>query len=325
MATKARNVKPRVVKFPWHIGHDYELFKLPFEWSLIMDTSRSWATKHRPLPEHVRMISSQEADDYDIMILHVDQWIFEEIEKLSLFEYWRDRFPGQTIVINHGNPMVDGCTPEQMRQLLGDRHVVTNSPAADQLWELPNSRWILHGFSPEEWPQTTYENNEAVVVQAYQGRHAAVRNNEGVEEVEAAGVKINWVGRDCKFSSFDGYRNFLSKNSIFFNPSYASSNPRTRAEAMLCGLAIVSTNCNGEAAYIENGVNGFCSNDIAELTDWLKALQADPELTRKIGQAGRETARELFHIDRFRDEWFALVEEVLSKACARFFLDFLRT
>ena len=22
----------RVLKFPWHIGHDYELFKLPFEW-----------------------------------------------------------------------------------------------------------------------------------------------------------------------------------------------------------------------------------------------------------------------------------------------------
>ncbi|MFT5465066.1 MAG: glycosyltransferase involved in cell wall biosynthesis [Verrucomicrobiales bacterium] len=306
--------RPRIVKYPWHIGHDYELFKLPFEWSLITDTSRSWASKHRPLPEHVSMIPSQAADEHDLMILHVDQWILDEVEKLCLFEYWCDRFPGPKIVLNHGNPMVDGCTPAEMQQLLGDLPVVCNSPASDQLWELANSRVILHGFSPNEWPETSYERSDAIVVQAYQGRHVEFRNNAGVEEAEAADVEINWVGRDCKFSRFEDYRAFLAKNSIFFNPSYASPNPRTRAEAMLCGLATVSTNCNGESGYIENGVNGFCSNDMSELIGWLKELQADPDLAQRIGRAGRETAQDVFHIDKFRTEWVALVDEVLRAA-----------
>ncbi|MEM7010860.1 MAG: glycosyltransferase [Verrucomicrobiota bacterium] len=304
--------RPRLVKYPWHIGHDYELFKLPFDWSLLTDTSRSWASKHRQLPEHVRQIASQHADDHDLMILHVDQWILDEIEKLSLFEYWRDRFPGPKIVLNHGTPMVDGCTPEEMRQLVGDLPVVTNSPSAEQLWELPNSRWILHGFSPDEWPQTTYENEKVIVVQAYQGRHLEFRNNAAVEQAEAAGVSIEWVGRDCKFTRFDDYRRYLGKGRIFFNPSHASPNPRTRAEAMLCGLAVVSTNCNGEAGYIENGVNGFCSNDMDELIDWLRQLQDDPELARQIGEVGRKTAQEIFHIDRFQEDWIALVDSQLN-------------
>ena len=306
---------PKVVKYPWHIGHDYELLKLPFEWSMINDTSRSWAAKQRPLPDHVRLIASQEANDHDLMILHVDQWILGEMEKRSLFEYWRDRFPGPKIAICHGCNMIDGCTSEELRELVGDMMVVTNTPTADKLWAFPKSRFILHGFSPDEWPQTTYSDQKVTVIQAFHGqRHEAVRNNAAVEQAEAAGIELAWVGRDpdLKFEGFDAYRGFLSKSSIFFNPSHASANPRTRTEAMLCGLAIVTTNSHGEDDYIVNGENGFCSNDIDELIEAMTRLQADPQLTRKIGQAGRDTARKAFHIDRFQHEWIEMVNEVRS-------------
>ncbi len=311
----SKSGRPSVVKYPWHIGHDYELFKLPFDWSLIADSSRSWASRQRPLPAGVRLIPAHRANEADLMILHVDQWILGEVEKRNLFEFWRERFPGPKIVICHGCNLVDGCSAEEMQAFLGDFPVVMNSPTALKLWGLPNSRFILHGFDPDEWPQTNYASNRVAVIQAFHGkRHQAVRNNAAVEQAEAAGVELAWVGRDpdLKFADFDQYRAFLAQSSIFFNPSHASANPRTRAEAMLCGLAVVTTNSHGEDAYIVHGENGFCSDDIDELIACLQRLQADPDLTRKIGQAGRETARERFHIRRFQAEWRDLVAEVIG-------------
>jgi len=303
----------RVVKYPWHIGHDYELFKLPVDWSLIIDTSRMWGWKQRPLPDHVKLISSAEASENDLMILHVDQWITEEIEKRNLFETWRDQFPGKKVVLCHGCNMADGCSKEELQGLIGDLPTVMNSPTANRLWELEDSRFILHGFGPEEWPETDYSSNQVVVVQAFQNkRHTAFRNVEAVEQTEAAGVDLMWIGRDRKFARFTDYRDFLAKHSIFFNPSFASPNPRTRAEAMLCGLAVVTTNSHGEDAYIRNGENGFCSNDLEELIDYLKKLQADPALARKLGEAGRKTAHETFHIDRFRKEWGEVISAVME-------------
>tara|TARA_R110002096_G_scaffold173997_13_gene349658 strand:- start:2538 stop:3467 length:930 start_codon:yes stop_codon:yes gene_type:complete len=302
----------KVVKYPWHIGHDYELFKVPFEWSLITDTSRMWASQHRPLPDHVRLIPSHEANESEVMLLHVDQWTLDEIDKRNLFEYWRSHFEGPKIVINHGCNMVDGCSSQEMQDFLGDLPVVANSTTSHRLWGLANSRPILHGFSPEEWPQTDYSDPRVVVVQSHQaGRHSQFRNHEAVTKIEDAGIHLCWVGRDVKFSSWDGYRDFLSHSSILLNPAHASPNPRTRAEAMLCGLAVVSTASQGESDYIENGVNGYCSDDIDELIDHLRLLQNDPDLTRRIGGAGRETAQKVFHIDRFRDEWTELVKSVL--------------
>lgn len=303
----------RVLKFPWHIGHDYELFKLPFEWGVLKDTSRSWASHQRPLPDHVRLVRGPDAKDFDLMILHVDQWILGEPEKLSLFEYWRDRFPGKIVVINHGCNLVDGCSSADMQSLLGDLPTVCNSSTAHRLWTLPNSRYVRHGMSPEEWPQTDYSLGNILVVQSFYGtRHKAYRAVDEVLGVEQSGLTVDWVGRDRSFEGFEPYRDYLAQSSIFLNPSHASPNPRTRTEAMLCGLAIVTTASHGETEYIEHGVNGFASDDLAELAQCLRTLQSNPVLTREMGRRGRETARDIFHIARFRDQWLRLTDDVMN-------------
>ena len=81
---------------------------------------------------------------------------------------------------------------------------------------------------------------------------------------------------------------------------------------MLTGLAIVTTNSHGEDEYIENGVNGFCSNDYDELVDYLDYLYRNPDQVAKIGQAGRATAQKVFHIDRFIEQWNRLLTDVLG-------------
>ena len=204
--------------------------------------------------------------------------------------------------------MVDGCSSEKMAELVEGCFMVCNSSTSLRLWNIPNSRFIRHGMSPEEWPSTDYARHEIVVVQQYRTLHAAFRNNEGIKRAEEF-LDIKWVGRDVNFDSFNKYRHYLQSGSIFFNPSHASPNPRARTEAMLTGLAVVTTNSHGEEEYIENGVNGFCSNDIEELIDFLLYLKAHPKETRAMGQAGRETAQKVFHIDNFVRQWNELLRD----------------
>jgi hypothetical protein len=301
----------RILKYPWHTAHDYELAKLPHDFYYLTNTYRVWETSVRSLPDNINWVASQREIETDLAILHVDQWSFLEPAKRFLFLTCRDSYPGLKIVINHGCNLVDGCSSAVMAELVKDCFMVCNSSTAQRLWGIPRSRFIRHGMSPEEWPSTDYARHEVIVVQQYSHLHAEFRNNKGIERAERF-VPIRWVGRDIKFNSFNKYRHFLQSSSIYFNPSYASPNPRARTEAMLTGLAIVTTNSNGEEEYIQNGVNGFCSNDFDELIDFLLYLLEHPQEARRLGQAGRRTAQEVFHIDRFVQQWEELLGELTS-------------
>jgi hypothetical protein len=75
-----------IVKYPWHIAHDYELFKLPHNFLMLNGTHREWANAYRPFPDNVDFIYTVNETESDLMILHVDQWIFGELDKLLLFK-----------------------------------------------------------------------------------------------------------------------------------------------------------------------------------------------------------------------------------------------
>jgi len=292
----------KIIKYPWHTGHDYELSKLPHDFLYLTNTPRRWANHYRPIPENIKWVPHLEAETSDLMILHLDQWAYDEPSKRFLFLRFRDSYQGPKIVIIHGGNMVDGCTSSQMRELVGDCYAVCNSETALEQWNLPHATFIRHGMSPEEWPSTDYYRNNIVMVLPSGPRHQATRNQAGIEKTLKR-VEIDWIGKNIKPKGFDDYQNFLAKSSIFFNPSYASCNPRARTEAMLSGLAIVTTNSHREDQYIKNGINGFCSNNFNELIDYLEYLLANPAKAREIGLAGQETAREIFHIDNFIAQW----------------------
>lgn len=304
--------KLRIVKYPWHTGHDYELSKLRHDLCFLSSTPRRWSQRSRPIPDNIEWISSYgDGSAFDSMILHLDQWSYHEVSKRGLFLQHRDRFPGPKIVINHGCNMLDGCSSKTMRDLVDGCYMVCNSRTALDLWNVPNSRFILHGMSPEEWPQTDYAHNNVVVAAPDSRLHRAYRNIDAIERAQRR-VPVTWIGRDKKFRTFEAYRHFLASSTAFFQPSFASPNPRSRTEAMLCGLVVITTGFHGEEEFITHGVNGFVSNDMEELLDCLDYVHSKPDEARRVGRAGRETAQSFFHIDRFLREWDMLLKEVMS-------------
>jgi hypothetical protein len=300
-----------ILKYPWHIAHDYEIFKLPHNFQMLNGTHREWANAYRPFPGNVDFVYDVNQLESDLMILHVDQWLFREPDKLLLFKKFNNAYQGKKIIINHGCNLVDGADSRQMQDLLGDNFVVCNSSTANEMWGLSNSRYIHHGLSPDEWTPSNYGNNNIIVIQPPGKMHEAFRNNKAVENYESKyNKRVNWVGRDKKFNCFGQYRSFLSTSSIAFFPSYASPNPRARTECMYSGLVLITTNSQGEDRYIENGVNGYASNNMNELYEYMEFMHQNPEEVRRVGMNARKTAEKFFHIDRFLQEWELLISDV---------------
>jgi glycosyltransferase involved in cell wall biosynthesis len=82
-----------------------------------------------------------------------------------------------------------------------------------------------------------------------------------------------------------------------------TSLPLAVVEAMTIGMPVVALATTALPGVIEDGVNGYISTDPEVLIDRMKALIAEPELARALGQRAQETARERFGLDRFRADW----------------------
>tara|TARA_B100000029_G_C17280165_1_gene853139 strand:- start:568 stop:774 length:207 start_codon:yes stop_codon:yes gene_type:complete len=63
---------------------------------------------------------------------------------------------------------------------------------------------------------------------------------------------------------------------------------------------------------IENGKNGFISNDESELRGFIEELLKNPELANKVGNEARKTVVERFSEKVFIDNWNNKFDEVMK-------------
>ncbi len=99
--------KIRVFGHPWHLSHQYELFKIPFfEWSWLIQYKRPYNGFSRG--DFVKnWVTAYEPGKYDLAILHIDQQCVEpEIWERGKGKLYRELNAGITdipkIVIMHG-------------------------------------------------------------------------------------------------------------------------------------------------------------------------------------------------------------------------------
>jgi len=296
---------------PGATAYDYELAKLPHDIVLLGSTHERWDHAVRPLPDNIRIAYGLADAAADILILSLDQWTYDEIERRMLFLRLRDGFGGPKIVVNHGCNLVDGCSSEIMRELVQDNVMVARTKTAAELWNAKRMRVLRPGLTASDWPNTDYSRCNVVVLQPWD--HAEFYNAHAASEiVKRVDKKVNFLGRGRPAANFDMHRSLLTTSSIFFNPSYAAPAPQAMLEAQLCGLAIVTTDRHGESAYIVNGENGFASNEMDELYGYVRFLLSKPKEAARIGANGRQTAQDIFSGARFVAEWDMLIANVVG-------------
>uniref|UniRef100_A0A6M3IMC6 Putative glycosyltransferase n=1 Tax=viral metagenome TaxID=1070528 RepID=A0A6M3IMC6_9ZZZZ len=97
--------------------------------------------------------------------------------------------------------------------------------------------------------------------------------------------------------------NEYQSSKIFLNTSTVSPIPTSLLESMSCGCACVSTATCMIPEIIQDGVNGFISNDENILKERLRQLLSDNKLCEALGKNARQTILKDFNQKRFVDQW----------------------
>jgi len=135
-------------------------------------------------------------------------------------------------------------------------------------------------------------------------------------------VGLVWYGRAHKWygrvydgnrpwlPNYDAYRDMLASSLIYFSPTRRAPMPGSRTEAALSGCCVVSVPGNDWEDYVDDWETGVMVNNYTEARDALRYLLANPEETYRIGQRGREMARDAFGVDRFVGDWLKVLAEI---------------
>lgn len=176
----------RVLTYRWHVPHQYELYKLPHDFTLAMGFGNGmvdqWAYDQRPMPPNVSMIPFAAIDPaaYDVAILHFDENVLAPHLTNGVipsvwgapFRYFLNQFQNlPKVAVCHGTPQFEGQYGlDPNRKLAFDlyedeRHrlvralsdagakVVCNSHQAASEWGFAHSRVIWQGFDPQQFPK----------------------------------------------------------------------------------------------------------------------------------------------------------------------------
>lgn len=128
------------------------------------------------------------------------------------------------------------------------------------------------------------------------------------EELEAIAKNLE-VGHQLRFlGARRDIPDLFAGAAFLAHTSEHEGCPNVIMEAMACGRAVVATDA-GDAPYlVDNGKTGFVvpKEDGAALADRMTALLKDRELCRRMGDAGRTKAEQMFGLERLRSETFAV-------------------
>lgn len=318
----------------------YELLKIPnTEWSYLVQYTRDWSNRSRPMPAHLKWVINYEPGKYDLAVLHVDQQcLIPSFGKAQVFKDIRSQIHDiPIIVINHATPVypesftqmcvADGYPPTEagaeewarmkMKELLkGTDMMVVNSHQAQEMWGW--GKTIIHGLDPEEWLDLTKEPRVATFISPagigdkYYGRELFVNTITTLHD--KYGIDLVWIGKEKSCTDWNDYKDFIGKTLVYFNPTYGSPMPRSRTEAMMSGACVVTTRHHDADKFIKNGINGWIVRDNPEdCADKIAEMIFNYKEAVKIGEAGRQTAIEIFNARRFRSEWSELIKQILNK------------
>ena len=173
----------RILSYRWHAAHQYEIFRLPFDFTLTRGfgshITEVWPYMERPLRPNVTFRYRSEIDprDYDLCLIHFDENVLcPELSNGILPPNWGEPFLWllsfdnlPKIAVCHGTPPFEGqyardkdrktkfdILNDQRAKLVSmlsaaDTFVVCNSWQARREWGFANSRVIWHGFDPQEF------------------------------------------------------------------------------------------------------------------------------------------------------------------------------
>lgn len=184
----------------------------------------------------------------------------------------------------------------------------------------PNISVIKHGMETDYWNNWVGGDGKIMTAVWNYPQRNRICGFDLYQKV-TKGLPTNPWGDSPGFSknadNTDSLRELYRHASVFLNTTQWSTTPFGLLEAMSVGCPIVTTATTAMPEFIENGVNGFITNDPKVMRERLKELIDDPKLGKKIGDTGRQTIIEKFGQQRFLDEWNKAFWKVIQNPAGR--------
>jgi glycosyltransferase involved in cell wall biosynthesis len=308
--------KLKVFNHPWHLAHQYELMKFEWiDWSWLIQFHRQYNDTPRGDFFKGEYVVDYEKGKYDFALLHIDQQCLDkalmERGKGSLYRELNEVITDiPKVVIMHGTPDYPERFEDKQilidkaKELLEGCHIIVNSKTAAKQWGFGTPIW--HGMDPDEWLDLEKEPRVITMIgpaglDHYYDRAflKAVKENLLEEGINHCHITVDWSA-----NNWQEYKEMLGRSLLYFNPTLESPMPRARTEAMLSGCCVLTTPHQDADQFIENGKNGFIiPREPQQVVELIKELMSDYEGTKKIGQAGKQTALKTFSKERFEQDW----------------------
>jgi len=187
----------------------------------------------------------------------------------------------------------------------------------DLMWDSNRTptRVVEHGVLVPEGVRYTGELARGLVVVnnlRSRGRRLGADIFERVREavpLDLVGINAQELGGVASLSHRD-LLTFEARYRFLFNPIRYTSLGLAVCEAMTVGLPIVGLATTEMVTVVENGVSGFLTTNVEELSGYASELLDHPAEARRLGEGARRAALERFNIERFCRDWEAIFAAV---------------
>lgn len=305
-ATQKRN-KYNILTFDTHERYQYQQAKTGHNFfSFRYDGCKEWDKNYSELPENYYIMpknSIMTSVNFDFILSHSKFGQFQAAHSIN------QRLNLPIVSLEHTLP-INNWPESQLnsfRSMTGNINVFISEYSAGK-WNMNcDTKVVKHSvdsdlFTPGEWER---KNHVLSVANDFINRDYCLNYNGWKRVTEGFPVRVvgDTPGLSEAAKDVSELVGEYQTSSIFFNSSTISPVPTSLLEAMSCGCAVVSTATCMIPEIIENGVNGFISNDETELKGYIKQLLDDPSLAAKMGNAARKTVVEDFSEQKFINNW----------------------
>jgi glycosyltransferase involved in cell wall biosynthesis len=301
--------KYNILTFPTHERYETQLAKTGHNfYSFHVENLKKWNTEQVDIPQNYYVMP--EGDfcsyiEYDFILAQSKFWQYQAAKQIQ------NVIKVPIICLEHTLPTPQTISPENlhhMRNMVGDINVFISEHSAKE-WAVNSHNNIIihHGLNTAEFLDLNLEREDYVLTVAndFVNRDYCL-NYSGWKRV-TDGIKIKLVGDTKGLSVAASSTQELvleyNKCGVYFNSSTLSPIPTSLLEAMSCGCAVVSTATCMIPEIIENGVNGFISNDENELREKIQYLLSNKEARAIMGKNARNTILEKFPEEQFLNKW----------------------
>ena len=284
-------------------------------WTINNPKIKSWNTNFAEVPNnHILLNNIWVLTDIPIYIEYDAVLSQSKFSQFSLAKKIANHFNIPLISLEH-TEMVNQRS--NLKHMVGDVNIFISEYSA-KTWEVNYDCYVIeHGINSSVFHNKNIkrENKILSVVNDWINRDFECGYCLWKEITENLPVTV--VGNTPNLSkaakNTDELIDIYNRHLIFLNTSTYSPVPTTLLEAMSCGCCVISTENEMINKIIENGKNGFISNDKFELRKYLDICLKDTELCKKMGKSARETIIEKFSISDFTENWNTVLKETLEK------------